>query len=439
MPNVHVDDFGAVGDYDTAIANGVEPTENSSAIRNAYIAASGGIVEFGPLAYGIGKTILINNNGGHLRGTYTANNPAGTSLVAMNDDMDMIKITKHWNSSVKGFYLRGEEKARTGIWAFNSGQNTIENVIIWKCKDAGILLDHTPHDGLDKGNNNRLRLINVTGHYNGDGIRTQEGNDNNIITVENCNFGSNKRFGILVKGESWIIKGGIYEANGSHAIQLSEPTDQGHTTGCIIQHPWIEMNGHLSPQDGTKYGIRGGGKSVRNTIYLDGGMPFSNAPGSFDILVTANASLSGMYEVRGGFGASAYIAPGTSSVVYGSDGTKPDIPVYIRPKNAPIHLNDINGQGVTIGGGLPIKKHSSATMSFSAEIVSQQISTVTIPIPDTLPGDTVLATHDKLNTLPIMISAHVQVPGVVQVNFYNPSQTTVEILPGTLRADVWKH
>lgn len=426
MPDVHVATYGAIGD-------GV--TDDAPAIAAAITAAAGGEVCFDALEYAVNLNgeygIVVEGEGGHLigsRGSLAAGT-GGTRIKALNPGKGVVLIDKSYNVSISGIYINGAYKAENGIICYRAAHDVLRDLMVRYCTDAGVLLDmyaRTPN-----GSNNHLRLERVICHWNGYGLRTIEGNDNNAVNVIGCEMGSNDQHGILLKGSQWLIHGGSFEGNGEHAIQISEPGDQGHSMFNVLHGPWIESCGANHIEDGTwvNYGYRGGGKSTSNILYANGQMPFSNAPGSFDLHVTANTGSSGAYEIKSGFGSKASIRPGYSSVIYASDGTLPSVPVYMRPKNAPLHLCD-QGQGVTIGDtGSTIKKHLVTSIN-----IQNRARSVDIDIPGASLGDVVLVSALYQNAP--LIKAKVVEPDKVRISC---SSIFSAVPVGAYRVVLWQY
>lgn len=429
MPDVKVSDFGAVGD-------GV--ADDSAAINAAIIAAAGGEVKLDALEYGValdgGYGIVVEGEGAHITGSRgsSAAGTGGTRIKALNPGKGALLIDKSYNVSITGLYINGNNKAENGIVCYRAAHDVLRDLMVRHCTDAGVLLDmyaRTPN-----GSNNHLRLERVICHWNGYGLRTIEGNDNNAVNVIGCEMGSNDQHGILLKGSQWLIHGGSFEGNGEHAIQISEPGDQGYSMFNVLHGPWIESCGANHLDDGTwvNYGYRGGGKSVSNILYANGQMPFSNAPGSLDLHVTANSGSAGAYEIKSGFGARASIRPGYSSVIYASDGTLASVPMHLRPKNAPLHLCD-QGQGVTIGGGSKIRKIWTVTVPWPDQFYGY----FDTPVQGVLPGDSVSISHDSLGDAVIVLSANVYSSGVVRVIALSPRGD--EIPGGTISLTCIRH
>lgn len=100
---------------------------------------------------------------------------------------------------------------------------------------------------------------------------------------------------------------------------------------------------------------------------------------------------------------------------------------------------------VAISGGTLIIKHLSATSSITFGVIASTTCAVaTIPVTNSAPGDTVVATPlpvaSGIDTASTTWSGWVSAAGTVSVRACNPtSANSVSIAAQTWRADVWQH
>ena len=98
-------------------------------------------------------------------------------------------------------------------------------------------------------------------------------------------------------------------------------------------------------------------------------------------------------------------------------------------------------ESLTIGqGGTPITGHISKTITWDPPLfANNEVVSTTIAIAEAMPGDIVYVSHDKIGANDVIISAHVQEPGIVRVILRNVSGKDIDIESGTLRVSLWKY
>jgi hypothetical protein len=181
------------------------------------------------------------------------------------------------------------------------------------------------------GNNNNMRFINCYSSGNaGCGFAIPAtGSDQNAIEFIACNASVNGSHGMLLKGQANRGTGGIFEGNGGYGIQISEASDSASSTRSVIHYPYLESN--------TLGGVRGGGKSHANVLYLDGlnaNSSYTRAASSEDFWIQPSNTFGPFLQMGD---PACYVklhavTTGTPRVGVSADGSTANLTLYINGK-----------------------------------------------------------------------------------------------------------
>ncbi len=219
--------FGALGDG---------TTDDTAAFRAALAASNGGTVYVPYGTYIINGTLNLSVSGQQLVGA----SKTKSILKANTTYSEMINITATF-TNIENLYLLGNNKAVNGTKLFFAGYGTMSQVQIVSFDGDGILLD-----SYSAGNNNGYKFSDIYLDSNDNGIRVNGSQavlwNNNNIMYQNIIAMSNRNNGILLKGSSNTILGGIFESNSECAIKLGQNGDTDATQATVIIQPWMEGN-----------------------------------------------------------------------------------------------------------------------------------------------------------------------------------------------------
>ena len=96
--------------------------------------------------------------------------------------------------------------------------------------------------------------------------------------------------------------------------------------------------------------------------------------------------------------------------------------------------------GIKIGDGQEILKHDSQTTTWDpASLNDGDMTSKTISVPVSLVGDTVTVGFSNAVPAGAILSGAVTAAGTVTVTLFNKTGGVLDLLSGTLRADVWQH
>lgn len=101
---------------------------------------------------------------------------------------------------------------------------------------------------------------------------------------------------------------------------------------------------------------------------------------------------------------------------------------------------ELVSDGIKIGGGTTISKHLSATMIWDPAILPADgdVTAVNVTVTDAAVGDTV-AVGFPFGNNNVILSGHVSEADTVRVVLMNKTGSSLDLAPGNLRVDVWKH
>jgi hypothetical protein len=95
---------------------------------------------------------------------------------------------------------------------------------------------------------------------------------------------------------------------------------------------------------------------------------------------------------------------------------------------------------VAIGGGAYIVRHTSQTHAWDPPPVADRAAVgTTVSVAGAAPGDTCVASFDRLDGGDAVLSCHVASHGGVRVTLLNATGQSRDLPAGTLRVDLWKH
>lgn len=421
----YVTDFGATGD-------GV--TDDYAAIRAAYVAADGGKVMFPAGVFLMGTMLDMDGEGGTLEGNFGLSSTNARTEIKTSGAINAIRMSVTHNCHIRNMYINGSGAGLNGVVVYNAGRGSVRGVYVENFTLDGFLfdIDHTT----PSGNNNIFKAYDCFSASNNRGyaVATTQ-SDNNGIEFHSCEASSNTAEGLLYKGENMRLFGGIYHANGTYGIQISESGDASNSVGSTMFSPWLENN--------TSGGYRGGGKSTRNILYYDQSLQgVSNAVGSTDMEMSANASNNTMLQ-WGTDVTKSQITVADAAMAWQTSSTEANVTLYIRPKGSgTLRLDDLGTGGVRIGpSGTSITKHLSATATYDPANMATDgsVTSTTITVTGAVAGDTCLASHSAIGANNVLVSAHVSAANTVTVVLMNKTGGALDIASGTLRADVWQH
>lgn len=420
---INVKWFGAKGDD---VAN------DTTAISNAKSAATSGV----PLYFPAGT---------YRNAATTTISAAGSVIVGDGWRQTKIKYTAAVNGlvvsekygRVSGIWFDGNSVGLTGLILHNSAETVFEDVYFggWTLDGGRVNESFTS----PTGNNNLTRLNRCNFNSNtGKGFTSPSvGLDGNGIEFIQCNMSSNTSHGLLIKGQAWRVVGGIYEGNGGYGIQISESGDASNSTGGLIFYPWVESN--------VSGGIRGGGKSTRYRVALDGiNQAYTAAAGSEDLYEVIGNNAGPQFSVGDGVDnlLLTIVNAGTRRAQIQSTGTDANIPLYLLPKGTGgLHLDPFNNGGATLGGAgnAAITQHLSATAALDFDLSAVASQDLTIAVPGAALGDTVvIGVPNGSVTADTLFWGWVSATNTVTVRAMRIAGTP-NPAGGTFRADVWKH
>ncbi len=325
-----------------------DSTDNAEAIAAAIAQMQqpgGAPVYFCPGVHRTSETIWPEVNGWEIRGGAWY-----TTVVKFTAAVDGVVMGARYGK-LSGIWFQGNSVGLTGLIAYDANSCVVEH-----CYFGGWTTDGgKAQEGYDSpaGNSNSVVLRDTTFNGNtGCGFRFVEptgGNDQNAWEIDACSMSGNTVLGLLLRGFSHRIMGGIYDANGGdYGIQLGEDGDAGSTVSNLIFRPYLENHDVA--------GVMGSAKSLKNWIVLDNlnaNSGYSGHANAEDILQFVDNSSGPRLTIGTALRALQFhaVMTGTTRVQFAASGSEANIPLWFLPKGTGnIALDPFASSGVIIGG-----------------------------------------------------------------------------------------
>lgn len=329
--------YGAIADDSTDCADAFE-----AAI--AQMAQGGAGVRIPPGTYRCSRALRVTTQGWLIQG-----DDWRSTRINFTAATNGIVISARYGR-LAGVWLHGQSTGLTGLIFHDANSCVVEAVYCHSWTADGARAD----EGFDSpaGNSNCVVLQDCVFNNNtGCGLRfavPTGGNDQNSWEIYRCSMSGNSESGLLLRGFSHRVIGGIYDGNDGYGIQIAEDGDVGSSTCNLIFRPYIEN--HPSG------GVRGSGKSQKNYIVLDnlnansGYSAHASAEDIFEY-VTNN---SGGQKTIGGVAQAVTIQgvkAGTTRAQIAASGTDTNIPLWLLPKGTgAVALDPLGSVGAVVGG-----------------------------------------------------------------------------------------
>jgi hypothetical protein len=165
---------------------------------------------------------------------------------------------------------------------------------------------------------------------------------------------------------------------------------------------------------------------------------FQGDGSSVNELVSINLCASPL--VPGGPILSQGITDNTARISLRRNAGSVNLPTSLELQYDDITKLELAQDGIKIGGGNAISKHLSASVIWDPPNISNdgEVAAIDVPLNGATIGDTV-AVGFPCGDNNVLISAHVSANNNVKVVLMNKTGNPLNLLPGNLRVDVWKH
>ncbi len=362
--------YGGVGD---------DATDNATPIASAFAQmqqSGGATVYFPPGVYRTSQSLPTVSISG---------------WTARGDDWVVTRIK--FTGAVNGFVVNGRYGKMSGLWLDGTGVGKI-GIVYWntaQCIFKDVVVQNFTTDGANvnetfstpTGNCNATVIVDCLFNTNtGVGFRILEaGSDQNSFEMRGVGCSGNTSHGMIIRGFSHRLIGGLFEGNGGYGIKLGEDTDVSSTLNNIIWRPYIESN--------VSGGVYGGALSVKNEIVIDnlnvnsGYTRHANAEDDIDYVTNASGPTRHIGDVALHFLLQSVKSGGNRLQLTG-DGTDTNIQMRVMGKgNGGLWLESLNDSGagtVTIGQqGSGIKDVIFGSTTFAAATTATASLGVTLP------------------------------------------------------------
>lgn len=391
-----------------------------------------------PGTYSCSETLTVSNEGWLFEG-----DDWRSTRINFTDAVDGFVVAARYGK-LKGVWLHGQSIGTTGLVLYDANSSIIERVYCHSWTTDGCRVNEaysTP-----AGNNNTIVLRDCIFSLNtGCGMRFMEpagGNNQNSSEIYRCAMSNNTSVGLLLRGFSHRVLGGIYDDNaGGYGIQIAEDGDVGSSVSNLIFRPYIENHSIA--------GVRGSAKSLKNWIVLDALNANSSYSGhaSAEDLVETVGNSTGPYKNLGLIERHLRlqsILSGTTRVQIFSEGTDTNIPFYLFGKGTGgtwlEPFNDTTNGLIKLGqGATALRKYLSATATLNFDLTAVASQDLTVTVTGAVDGDSVaLGVPNAAITADTIFWAWVSAADTVTVRAMRIAGTP-NPASGTFRVSVFRH